>query len=109
MDDANNEAAGWLDLNNDGLYETRVDADGNGTLDDDVVNVSPATLLSKWSNFLTGFDSSGNDLSLKNHGRFEQDAPTDRNGVNMRDYAFNGGYVESAVLHHNCLNNQDAN
>ena len=24
-------------------------------------------------------------------------------------YAFNGGYVESAVLHHNCLNNQDAN
>lgn len=108
LDDANNEPAGWLDVNNNGVYETRVDADGDGTLDNDNAHLDTLLIVSKWSTFITGTNAAGENLELKNRGRFEADTATDRDGVNLKDWIANGNYASSLLLH-NCVNGQDDN
>lgn len=96
LDDANNETAGLLDLNPvDGVRETLVDGNGDGSADADGKTHGTGFLASGWDDFVDG---------TANHRDRE---PQANNGVNLKDYDFVLDPNDTTLFFHNCLNGQD--
>ena len=94
LDDANNEGAGYVDMDHDGFADDLVDGNNNGTPDADVQNSTTAFLADGWAAFSAG---------TNNHQKSEPGS----NARNMYDYDFNAGTGNTTALYHNCIAAQE--